>query len=174
MFVFISYQFSEFIRPFYWHLQQISVPKQSSQYWAVLLTAFLCIHIYSVFHVENAPDIGGLRSRVSIFSEVEERDNSTVTMLKSSTTKRVPYGIVSVGSHSISCAMIFLFSALHVTLAGNGKFCNDWSILVLTHPEALSLSVTHTHTHTKCIKNINLEMNVKPWAQSIYVSDKNA
>jgi hypothetical protein len=104
--------------------------------------------------MENAPDIGGLRRRVSTFSEVGERDTSTVTMLKISTTKRVLNGMESVGSHSISCAVIFLFSStLHFTLAGNGKFCKDPSILALTHPGA--------HTHN-CIKNINLEMTVKP------------
>jgi hypothetical protein len=71
-------------------------------------------------------------------------------MLKISTTCSVPYGIIFVGSHSISCAIIFLFSTLHVTLAEDDKFCKYGSKLTLK-----VMLGSHTYSNTK---NINLEM----------------
>lgn len=87
---------------------------------------------FSIFYVRNIAELGDLRRRVSTFSEAGERNNSTVTMLKISTTCSVPNCISSVGSHSISCAITFLPSVLHVTLFGNGNFCREQSILTLT------------------------------------------
>lgn len=126
MFVFISNSLQSSSGLFIDIYNKFQFQSNRHNIWPYYLQSY---YVYSVFYVENATDVGGLSRRVSTFSEVGERDNSTVTMLKISTTKRVPNRTVSVGSHSISCAMIFLFSPLHVTLDGNGKFCTDRSTL---------------------------------------------
>ena len=117
---------------------------------------FLCIRkFFSVFYVRNTTELGGLRRRVSTFSEAGERNNSTVTMLKISTTCSVPYGISSVGSHSISCAMTFLPSFLHVTLFGNGKFCREQSAFILIQSLWFILRVVNVQgTDLSCVFNM--------------------
>ena len=107
--------------------QFLCPPKSDS-----ITLSFLCTRMFfSVLYVRNTTELGGLRRRVSTFSEAGERKSSTVTMLKISTTCSAPYGISSVGSHSISCAITFLPSVLHVTLFGNFKFCREQSALTL-------------------------------------------
>ena len=103
----------------------------STEFDSITLSFLHIRMLFSVFYVRNTADLGGLRRRVSTFSEVAERNNSTVTMLNISTTCSAPNGISSVGSHSISCAITFLPSVLHVTLFGNGKFCREQSALTL-------------------------------------------
>jgi hypothetical protein len=103
----------------------------SPEFGIITLSFLYTRMFFSVFYVRNTAELGGLRRRLSTFSEAGERNNSMVTMLKISTTCSAPNGLSSVGSHSISCAITFLPSVLHVTLFGNGNFCREQRALKL-------------------------------------------